>query len=160
MKIPELLKRKPEFELPRPLKIGEAADCSILHATGFAHPWSASDFEALLADSACLSVGVKTKSGLAGFLMSRIASDEAEILTIVVAPALRGFGCAQLLLRDHLSRLAARRALALFLEVDAENEPALALYRRNGFWEVGRRKAYYQGEDGRHDALVMRRNLD
>lgn len=160
MKIPELLRRKPDFSLPRILKVGDAVDCASLHATGFAHPWSASEFEALLADSACLSVGVDTKSGLAGYLMSRIAADEAEVLTIVVAPAFRMFGCAQRLLLDHLSRLAARRVQAVFLEVDAQNEAALALYRRNGFLEVGRRKAYYAREGGdRGDALVMRRNL-
>jgi [ribosomal protein S18]-alanine N-acetyltransferase len=161
MKIPELLRRKPEFALPRILKVRDAIDCSSLHATGFAHPWSAGEFEALLADSACLSVGVETKSGLAGYLMSRIAADEAEVLTIVVAPALRMFGCAQRLLQDHLSRLAARRVKVVFLEVDAENEAALALYRRHGFLEVGRRKAYYsKAGGGRCDALIMRRNLD
>lgn len=160
MKIPELLRRKPDFALPRVLKVGDAVDCASLHATGFAHSWSASEFESLLADSACLSVGVDTKSGLAGYLMSRIAVDEAEVLTIVVAPALRMFGCAQRLLQDHLSRLAARRVQVVFLEVDAQNQAALALYRRNGFLEVGRRKAYYARADGdRADALVMRRNL-
>jgi len=160
MKIPELLRRKPDFALPRVLKIRDAADCAGLHATGFAHPWSVSEFEALIADPACLSVGVETKSGLAGYLMSRVAADEAEILTIVVAPALRMFGCAQRLLLDHLSRLAARRVHVVFLEVDAENVAALALYRRNGFLEVGRRKAYYAKAGGeRGDALVMRRNL-
>jgi len=160
MKIPEILRRKPDFALPRLLKVGDAGDCAVLHETGFAHPWSASEFEALLADSACLSVGVDTKAGLAGYLMSRIAADEAEVLTIVVAPALRMFGCAQRLLLDHLSRLAARRVAVVFLEVDAENAAALALYRRNGFAEVGRRKAYYPRPGGeRGDALVMRRNL-
>jgi [ribosomal protein S18]-alanine N-acetyltransferase len=161
MKIPELLRRKPEFALPRLLKTRDAVDCSALHATGFAHPWSASEFETLLADASCLCVGVETKAVLAGYLMSRIASDEAEILTVVVAPALRRFGCAQRLLLDHLARLAARGVINVFLEVDAENEAALALYLRNGFQEVGRRKAYYAKAGGvRGDALVMRRNLD
>jgi len=160
LKIPELLRRKPDFGLPRVLKVGDAADCSALHATGFAHPWSASEFEALLSDPACLSVGVDAKWGLAGYLMSRVASDEAEVLTVVVAPVLRRFGCAQRLLSDHLSRLAARGVAMVFLEVDAENEAALSLYRRNGFEEVGRRKAYYARADGaRADALVMRRKL-
>jgi ribosomal-protein-alanine N-acetyltransferase len=157
MKLPELLRRKPEFELPRLLKVADACDCASLHATGFAHSWSASEFETLMSDRACLGVGIRTKAGLAGYLVSRAASDEAEILTIVVAPALRGFGCAQRLLQDHLSRLAARNVRTLFLEVDAQNLPAMALYRRNGFVEVGRRKAYYSA--GGSDALIMRRNL-
>ena len=57
-------------------------------------------------------------------------------------------------------RLPAERALALFLEVDETNVPALALYRRLRFEEVGRRPAYYPGPDGqRTSALIMKRTL-
>jgi [ribosomal protein S18]-alanine N-acetyltransferase len=57
----------------------------------------------------------------------------------------------------HLHHL---RAEALFLEVDEANHPALALYRRLGFREVGRRENYYDGAEGRKSsALVMRRDL-
>jgi ribosomal-protein-alanine N-acetyltransferase len=160
MKIPEFLRRKTEFERPRVLKFDDACDCSALHAGGFAYPWSVHDFETLFADRACLAVGIHSKSRLAGCLLSRIASDEAEILTMVVEPSWRGLGCAQRLMEDHLARLAALGARMLFLEVDSENGAALALYRRNGFIEVGLRKAYYTGASGgRHNAVVMRRDL-
>ena len=63
-------------------------------------------------------------------------------------------------MEDHFARLAARGARVLFLEVDSANGPALALYRRNAFIEVGLRKAYYAGATGgRHNAVVMRRDL-
>ena len=59
-----------------------------------------------------------------------------------------------------LRELHAERAEALFLEVDETNVPALALYRRLGFREVGKRPAYYdRAEGGRSGALVMRRDL-
>ena len=59
-----------------------------------------------------------------------------------------------------LRRLHGERAEALFLEVDETNAPALALYRRLGFREVGKRPNYYRSpENGPTGALVMRRDL-
>ena len=48
----------------------------------------------------------------------------------------------------------------LGLEVPPSNGRACALFIREGFVEVGRRKGYYPAPDGREDALVMRRNID
>ena len=93
--------------------------------------------------------------------MSRLVADEAEILSIAVAAAHRGRGIAGALLNLHLRRLAGLGARAVFLEVDAQNEPAQRLYRRAGFREVGRRPGYYpQGGNQAAAALVLRRDLN
>ena len=92
--------------------------------------------------------------------MSRRAADEAEILTIAVEPKARGSGLATVLLGSHLSRLSRLGVSALFLEVDEANAPALALYRRFGFQQVGRRAAYYAKADGsRANALILKLNF-
>ena len=85
-----------------------------------------------------------------------MAADEAEILSVAIAPAWRGRGLARPLLDLHLRRLAGLGARAVFLEVDEHNAPACRLYRRAGFHEVGRRQGYY---DGGATALVLRRDL-
>jgi ribosomal-protein-alanine N-acetyltransferase len=97
---------------------------------------------------------------LQGFILSRLAGDEAEILSVAVASARRGRGLARALLNLHLRRLAGLGARAVFLEVDEDNEPARRLYQRAGFREVGRRPGYYQqGRDKAATALVLRRDL-
>ena len=91
-----------------------------------------------------------------GFILSRMAADEAEILSVAIAPGRRGRGFAGPLLDLHLRRLAGLGAHAVFLEVDEHNAPACALYRRAGFQQVGRRQGYYQDASS---ALVLRRDL-
>ena len=104
--------------------------------------------------------GLRRADSLDGFVMSRKALDEAEILTIAVTARAQGGGLARVLLQDHMGRLAGLGVRALFLEVDEENAPARKLYERAGFREVGRRKAYYRKPDGSTaTALVMRREL-
>ncbi|MFV0279637.1 MAG: GNAT family N-acetyltransferase [Rhodoblastus sp.] len=101
--------------------------------------------------------GIGPTPGFSGFVLSRRAADEAEILTIAVAPGARGAGLATALLGNHLSRLARLGVSNLFLEVDESNRPALALYRRYGFEQVGRRPAYYAKPDGaRTNALILK----
>jgi ribosomal-protein-alanine N-acetyltransferase len=144
----------------RLLRVADAAACAHLHKTSFAHPWSVAEFEALMNDPACVANGIEIKSALAGFILSRRAADEAEVLTVVVAAGFRRHGHGQRLLAAHLARLAALRVRKLFLEVDEANAAALALYRRFGFSVEGRRKSYYAKAEGKAgDALIMRRVL-
>lgn len=157
MKSPFSWRNAPLVGLPRVLRPADAAACSKLHATSFAHSWSSAEFEALLTDPACIGDGVDGKSGLVGFVLSRRALDEAEVLTVVVDLSIRGKGCGQRLLGAHISRLASLGVANLFLEVDANNAAALALYRRFGFAVAGERKNYYaKGDGSRSNALVMR----
>ena len=97
---------------------------------------------------------------LRGFVLSRLAADEAEILTIAVDAAHQGRGVGRALLSENLRQVATAGAKALFLEVANDNAPALALYDRFGFVRVGERAGYYRRADGTGaSALVMRKSL-
>jgi ribosomal-protein-alanine N-acetyltransferase len=136
----------------------DAASCAVLHGQAFARGWSEHEFESFLTDDAVLAhVVLAGRHGrLAGFVLSRVAADEAEILSIAVDAASRGRGLARDLLARHKTALAARGVHRLCLEVEAGNQPARALYARAGFAEVGRRRAYYALAGGdRADALVL-----
>jgi ribosomal-protein-alanine acetyltransferase len=87
-----------------------------------------------------------------GSLMAWHLYEDLEINRVAVVPTLRGRGIGALLVRQVLDEAIAGGAARALLEVRADNAAALALYRRTGFAESGRRKGYYH--DGM-DAVVM-----
>lgn len=131
-----------------------------LHDTAFppAECWDDAAMEAVLAMPGVLvglgrfGVGALPE----GFVIGRVAADEAEILTLAVAGAARRQGLGRALLDWLAGQVAARGATRLILDVSADNQAAQALYRGAGFSEIGRRRAYYS--DGA-DALVLERAL-
>ena len=138
----------------------DAAAIAKLHAAAFRHGWSDGEIERMLLERNIIAHRATSGRSLQGFILSRLAGGEAEILSVAVASARRGRGLARALLNLHLRRLAGLGASAVFLEVDEDNEPARRLYQRAGFREVGRRPGYYQqGRDKAATALVLRRDL-
>ena len=94
--------------------------------------------------------------GYAGLRAARGAAD-ADIQTITIAAGGRGRGRGRALLTALLEEAARRGVRDVFLEVRADNPVAQALYRSEGFVEVGRRARYYQPDDV--DAIVMKLDL-
>ncbi len=122
-----------------------------LHAAGFARCWTEAEIAALLSRPTTLCV-----TSDAGFALLQIIPPEAEILTIAIAHDARGRGHGRALLGQALLAASAKGCDTVFLEVDARNAPALALYRRAGFTQTGLRPSYYAHPDGnRSDALTM-----
>jgi [ribosomal protein S18]-alanine N-acetyltransferase len=146
----------------RPLRVDKAEDCARLHGANFAHPWPAEEMAALISNASTLAAAaLDPASGrLRGFVLARLTADEAEILTIAVEPSARGKGVGRALLAENLRQAARAGARTMFLEVDLDNAPALALYERFGFSKVGERIGYYRRKDGqRATALVMLKAL-
>ena len=81
--------------------------------------------------------------------------DEGDINNIGILPDKRRKGYASLLLNELIKYMENEKLACLNLEVRASNAPAIALYKKFGFYEVGVRKNYYQG---REDALLLRRD--
>ncbi len=138
----------------------DAAAIGRLHGASFRRGWSDDEIERLLLDRNVIAHRITLGGHFAGFIMARIAVGEAEILSVAVAASRKGKGLAGRLLRHHLGRLAAMGVQTVFLEVDEDNTPAIRLYRRAGFREVGRRAGYYPSEGGKpSNALILRRDL-
>jgi ribosomal-protein-alanine N-acetyltransferase len=139
--------------------VGQAAALAAVHAGAFARPWGEGEFTALLRKPTTRTHALLSGPDLAGFAMSQLVIDEAEVLTVAVAPRMRGRGHAGPLLARHLGDLAAEGARVVHLEVEVGNAPALALYVRAGFREVGRRPGYY-AKAGDTSAEAVRMTLE
>jgi len=143
-----------------PARPRDATALAALHAVSFNRGWSEQEFEQLLTDRNVAADRAASGRATVGFILSRRAADEAEILSVAVARSWRGRGLARRLLDLHLRRLAGLGLRTVFLEVDEDNTPARRLYARAGFGEVGRRPGYYAGSNGNTTAaLVLRRDL-
>ena len=124
-----------------------------LHAASFTgtRAWSGAEFAAFLADPAVL-----LEERPNGFLLARTVLDEAEILTLAVAPSARRQGIGARLLRGFHAAASLRGARRAVLEVAADNAAALALYGGAGYRQVGRRAGYYRTTGGATvDALTL-----
>ena len=138
----------------------EAAALAAIHVASFNRGWSEQEFEQLLTDRTVVADRATSGRRPVGFIVSRRAADEAEILSVAVARSWQGRGLARKLLDLHLRRLAGFGLRAVFLEVDEDNVAARKLYARAGFSQVGRRPGYYaQGRGKPAAALVLRRDL-
>ncbi|WP_417317300.1 ribosomal protein S18-alanine N-acetyltransferase [Emcibacter sp.] len=141
---------------------GEAAGLlAEIHDRGFAdgpeRSWSENEFSTLLDMPGSFALVLLVRDLPAGFVLVRRVADEAEILTLAVLPEVRRQGRAAGLLAYVQNMLRKDYGIEkVFLEVRADNAPALALYRKCGFQEVGHRRNYYSVDgDGSADALVM-----
>jgi ribosomal-protein-alanine N-acetyltransferase len=143
-----------------PANLRDAPRLAQLHRASFHRGWGADEFEQILIEKNALAHRLRRGNSTIGFIVSRIAADEAEILSVVIATKYRGKGYSRDLLRTHLGHLAGYGLKTVFLEVEENNRPARSLYQRAGFRVVGRRERYYKDANGEQlNAVVMQRDL-
>lgn len=139
-----------------PLTAAQARLIAGMHHVCFAEPWSEKAMSELLALPGCFGWLAAEGEAPQGFVLARIAADEAEILTILVLPPYRRHGLAGRLLDAVIGNLRMQGVGKLFLEVALSNEAALELYTKVGFIQVGRRPHYYASGG---DALLLAKDL-
>jgi [ribosomal protein S18]-alanine N-acetyltransferase len=143
-----------------PATLRDAPRLAELHGASFHRGWGEGEFEQMLAERNTLVHRLRQGRTTVGFAVSRIATDEAEILSIAVDAKHRGRGLSRNLLLTHLGHLAGHGVRTVFLEVEENNQPARRLYDRAGFSVAGRRERYYKQPGGEQlNAVLMRRDL-
>ena len=134
------IRKASEEDIPEIARIEEAC---------FSDPWPA-DMIARMLDRFTVSVDDDV---ILGYLALSAVLDEGSIDNVAVDPAFRRRGAADALVADACRRGRAMGLASVTLEVRVSNLPAIRLYEKHGFAEVGRRRAYY--EKPREDALLM-----
>lgn len=143
---------------PRPMRDADLKAVGAIERAACAFPWT----EGTFAD--CLQAGYdawvyELKGKIYGYGVVAVKAEEAHVLNICVHPDYQHQGCGQYILR-HLLKISKKRgANTVFLEVRPSNYPALGLYHKFGFNEVGTRKGYYPAHKGREDALLLALHL-
>ena len=126
----------------------------------FGEAWTGPQCAGLLPMSGVWLNLAREAQRIAGFALSRVVSGEAELLLLAVRRDRQRTGIGQLLLKQFMDDARQRGARQLHLEV-RDGNPAVKLYSRAGFSQVGRRRNYYSGRDGQlYDALTLARTFD
>jgi [ribosomal protein S18]-alanine N-acetyltransferase len=124
----------------------------------YAFPWTRGNFVDSL--KAGHSAWVCREDGvLVGYAVLMRVVDEAHLLNITILPEFQRRGLGSELLGQLFDVARGHGAVRMLLEVRPGNVSGLALYRRFLFSEIGRRRGYYPGLDGREDAIVLAREL-
>ena len=123
----------------------------------FADPWSEKSIGSELDNQLSLWLVAVDGERLAGYIGSQSVCGESDMMNVAVDPAYRRQGIGEKLVEQLAISLKAAGNQCLTLEVRASNAPAIALYTKLGFAQVGRRPNYYRNP--KEDALILRKEL-
>lgn len=123
----------------------------------FSEPWSENSIASELKNPLSLWLVAMDGQKLVGYVGSQSVMGESDMMNIAVAPEYRREGVAEALIKTLTAQLLKNGNGSLTLEVRVSNAPAIALYQKLGFAQVGRRPNYYRSP--REDALILRKEL-
>ena len=121
----------------------------------FADPWSEKSIGSELDNVWSLWLVALDGERVVGYIGSQTAVDETDVMNVAVHPDCRRQGIAEKLIETLVTELKNRGSHALMLEVRSSNSPAICLYEKLGFSQVGCRKNYYRNP--KEDALILRK---
>jgi len=133
-----------------PLTLKDCQDAATLHKQSFFKEWDTIVFEEFVKSPIVFGLKVEEKNNLCGYILWREVKEEAEILTLVVAPLSRQKGWGSILLETLFTTLKNKGIKHLFIEVAEDNEAAIPFYNKHGFTFCGKRPHYYARDNGRY----------
>ena len=138
----------------RPMRQADVEAVVAIEQRAYPFPWTAGIFRD------CLRAGhhcwvLEAGGTIIGYGVLSAAAGEAHILNVCIDPDRQGAGLGRRLLRRLVDLARWHQAEQVFLEVRPSNPKAIALYRSEGFNEIGTRPNYYPAAKGREDAIVM-----
>jgi [ribosomal protein S18]-alanine N-acetyltransferase len=136
--------------------VEDAALLARLHAQCFDEAWDEAAFSTFLRDPLTFALVVEGIRETRAFILVRVVVDECEILSLGTLPHARRSGYARTLVVRGCAEAFRRGACRAHLEVAADNEAALSLYKKAGFIPTGCRPSYYPRAAGKTaDAMIL-----
>lgn len=140
------------------MSISDVPAVAELERKCFSDPWSERSVAAELENPLSLWLVALLGRTVVGYVGSQSVMEQADMMNIAVNPDYRRRGIAESLIERLVAELKDKQVSSLTLEVRASNAPAIALYRKLGFSQVGKRPNYYRNP--REDALILRKEWD
>lgn len=132
-----------------------AAQVAYLETQCFSDPWSERAIASEITNPLSLWLVAVDGESVVGYVGSQAVLGEADMMNIAVSADYRRQGIGEMLVNELIKRLSAKGNYRLSLEVRVSNEQAIALYRKLGFLQVGKRPNYYHNP--KEDALILRK---
>ncbi|MDO4641482.1 MAG: ribosomal protein S18-alanine N-acetyltransferase [Neisseria sp.] len=140
----------------RPAVADDCATLAAIDQAGNPSPWSTAQFASALQNRYDRILVAQEANEITAFIVWHTLFETSELHLIATTPTHRGRGIASMLMAEWFQTGIAQNVTRYYLEVRAGNTAAQALYRKHGFIETGRRRAYYSQPNGsREDALIM-----
>ena len=140
------------------MKSSHVAQIAELERICFSDPWSEKSIASELNNELAFWLTAVEGEQVAGYIGSQTVMDESDMMNVAVRPDFRRKGIAEALVNALVEALKSKGSRCLTLEVRASNVPAITLYEKLGFSEIGRRKNYYRNP--REDALILRKEWE
>ena len=140
------------------MKSVHVAQIAELEKVCFSDPWSERSIASELDNKLAFWLVATEGERVAGYIGSQTVMGETDMMNVAVHPDFRRMGIAESLVNSLVKELKQQGSHWLTLEVRASNSPAISLYEKLGFVEIGRRKNYYRNP--REDALILRKEWE
>ena len=140
------------------MNASHVAQIAALEKICFSDPWSERSIASELDNKLAFWLVATEGEQVTGYIGSQTVMDETDMMNVAVHPDFRRQGIAEVLVSTLVEKLKEMRSHCLTLEVRASNIPAITLYEKMGFHEIGRRRNYYRNP--REDALILRKEWE
>ena len=137
----------------RAMTTDDAEAVAAIEEKSFAMPWKREDFWREAQNELATYIVGEFDGKIVAYAGAWVSFNQADVMSVAVAPELRGQGVGTILFGELIKAVKARGATAITLEVRPSNTAAIKLYKSFGLRSVGRRKGYYL--DNGEDALIM-----
>ena len=138
-----------------PMENHHVPQVAALEKQCFSEPWSKNSVASELSNPLSAWLVAMDGDALAGYVGSQSVMGESDMMNIAVDAHYRRQGIAQALVKELVAQLKEKGNHSLTLEVRISNQPAIALYEKLGFVQVGKRPNYYRNP--KEDALILRK---